>query len=135
MPKDALPSKDLRALCFQTHPSFRGQGIATALVRRLIEWAEANGWENIRARAAQHIEPLLDWCGMWSVERYRRMGFQVTGGTPSEELKQGVVAMRGGHHGEEVKTQWEQYSRISDDEASMVYDVVLPIRRDTVTEG
>lgn len=125
--KNALTSKDLFVLCFQTAPSYRGQGIATAMLKTLIEWAKANGWENIRAKAIQHIPHLLQWTGMWSVEQYRRLGFQVTGSALSEELMEAVIAMRQGRHGEEVKNQWEQYGHLCDEEASRLYDVVLSI--------
>ena len=131
-PKDALPSKALCVLCFQVASSYRGRGIATRMLETLIEWAKENGWEEIHSKAIQHIQPLLDLTGMWSVERYRKLGFQVTGHTPREELMQVVVAMRDGCHGEEVRLQWEQYGHLSDDEASRLYDVVLRIRPDEI---
>ena len=129
-PKDELPSKTLWILCFQVVSSYRGRGIATHMLETLIEWAKANGWDQIQSKAIWYIRPLLDWTGMWSVERYRKLGFQVIGHTPCEELMQAVIAMKDGCHGDDVRLQWEQYGHLSNDKASWLYDVALNVRPD-----
>jgi len=114
--------------CFQIIPEYRGRGIAAGMLSAAIGWARANGWETLHAKAIRNIRPLLDWAGVWSVEGYQRMGFQVTGHTVSQELKQGVEAMRGGCHGEAVQRQWKPYGHLSGDEAAWCYDVTLHLR-------
>jgi len=128
-PFEDLRPKSLFIWCFQALPAYAGQGIGTSMLRTLIAWARENGWEEMHASAIGHIRPLLDWTGAFSIDRYRNLGFVETGHRVHEDLKAGVVAMRGGHHGEDLKKQWEQYAHLSDDEASEFYDVLLDIRQ------
>lgn len=48
-------------------PQFRGQGIAAALLQRLIEEARAAGYQTINADTLPSMNAALDW--------YRRIGF------------------------------------------------------------
>jgi GNAT superfamily N-acetyltransferase len=124
-PKEELSPKSLFIWCFQVVPAYGGQGIGTNMLVTAIDWARENGWEEIQALAVRHIRPLLDWAGSESIDRLRRLGFREVGHSVNDELKKGVVAMRGGYHGEDVRRQWEPYANLSDDEASWIYDVVL----------
>jgi GNAT superfamily N-acetyltransferase len=124
-PKEELSPKSLSIWCLQVIPEYCRQGVGMNLLVSAIDWARENGWEEIQALASRHIRPLLDWTGMPSIDRLRRLGFREVGHSVNDELKKGVVAMRGGYHGEDVRKQWESYANLSDDEASWVYDMVL----------
>ena len=126
-PKEDLSPKSLFLWCVQIVPEYGRQGIGMNLLTAMIAWARDNGWEEIQALASRHIRPLLDWTGMPSIDRLRRLGFREVGHSVNDELKKGVVAMRGGYHGEDVRRQWDSYTDLSDDEASWVYDVVYPL--------
>lgn len=126
--RQKLPSGSIYIDCIQLVPEYRGRGITRGLMSAIIEWARENGWASIRAKAIPHIRPLLDWTGLWSVDYYKRLGFQMTNRVVSRELKQGVTAMRAGDHGKEVQRQWDEFADLSDDEASWCYEVVLYLR-------
>jgi len=127
-PLESLSPKSLYVWCFQLVAEYSGQGIGARMLRTTIDWCRANGWDEIHCKATRHIRPLLDWSGMQSTERYKKFGFQIGRHEISDEMKQGVVAMRGGYHGEDVRKQWEPHAHLSDDEASWVYDVALRLR-------
>lgn len=127
-PKEELCPKSLCIWCSQLIPRYRGQGIGTNMLTMAIEWARTNGWEEMHSMASRHIRPILDVTGMPSMERLSRLGFVETGHSVHPDMRELVVSMRGGHHGEEVREQWEQYADLSDDEASWVYDAVLDLR-------
>lgn len=125
--EDELSPKSLFIWCIQMVPTHRGQGIGTSMLTTAIAWARSNDWEEIHARASRHIRPLMDWTGMLSIDRCRRLGFTEVSHSVHDELRKSVVAMRGGFHGEEVKKQWAPYADLSDDEASWVYEVILNV--------
>jgi len=126
-PQESLDSRAMSIHCIQVvkDGGYRGQGIGTTMVRKLIDWASGTGWDEIRAPAIRHIPPLLDWCGSFSIDVYKRLGFVETGSAPHPELVEGVRNMRAGHHGEDVKEQWQPFAHLSDEEAAMMYDVVF----------
>jgi len=64
----------------------------------------------------------MSWANHLSVERYRKLGFDVK---PSEERCEAAVSQRRGAHGEFIKKLWEPFAHLSDEEASMMYDVRL----------
>jgi GNAT superfamily N-acetyltransferase len=103
-------------------PSYLRRGIGTALLQKSIEWARANGWKEVHAPAIPHIPPLMAWSCHLSVERYRKLGFEIT---PSAETSDGPVSQRRGYHGEAMKRMWEPYSHMSDEEVSKTYHAVL----------
>jgi hypothetical protein len=94
------------------------------MLRRLLAWARAEGWEEVRAGATRHIPPLLAWSGMLSREAYGRLGFACAG-VASHDALEGVVHMRAGGHGEDVRLQWAPFAHLSDEEASETYDMTL----------
>ena len=130
-PKNALAPAALRIHCFHVAgidgASYRRRGIGTTMLETMIDWARAAGWEELRAGASEHIPPIYEWSGQMSVERYSRLGFRATA-TPGESpWLQAVRNMRAGHHGERVKTQWEAFAHLSDEEAAQHHDVVLDL--------
>jgi len=135
--KDSLSGKSLYLHCFQVagveravaedNPtSYRGRGIGINMLKKLIDWSEAEGWDEIQGRAIQHIPPLMSWSNHLSVERFRKLGFDVK---PSDERCEAAVSQRMGYHGEVIKKLWEPYAHISDEEASMMYTVSLNLRK------
>jgi len=128
--REALPSRALRIWCLQVvaDEGYRGRGLATGMVRRLIAWAQAEGWAEIRAQAILPIPPLLDWTGLFSREAYARLGFEARGGAASPELLEGVRHMRAGGHSEQVRKQWEPFAHLSDEAAATLHDMVLPLQ-------
>jgi len=129
-PKEDLSPKSLFLWCIQIVPEYGRQGIGMNLLTFMIAWARENGWEEIQALASRHIRPLLDWTGLPSIDRLRRLGFREVGHSVNDELRKGVVAMRGGYHGEDVRRQWDSYTDLSDDEASWVYEAVLNLSKE-----
>jgi GNAT superfamily N-acetyltransferase len=141
-PKDELRERALFICCFQlVHdykaaaegratdvPSYLGRGIATNMLRILIDWARAEGWDELRAEAVEPIPPLLMWSGRLSVERYRKLGFRAAL-SPSEKVE-GAIHQRRGYHGEAMRKMWEPYAHVSDAEATRVYDVSLRLASD-----
>ena len=138
--KESLRDKTLYIYCYQLvndykavaegrrpeQPSYLGRGIATSMLTKLIDWACAEGWDQIRAQASPHIPPLMMWSCNFSVERYKRLGFQAT---PSPtDRQEGALHQRRGYHGEAMKKVWEPYANLSDEEVTTVYDVVLDLK-------
>ncbi len=135
--KDSLPERSLYLHCFQVagveravaedNPtSYRGRGIGINMLKKLIDWSKAEGWDEIQGRAIQHIPPLMSWSNHLSVERFRKLGFEVK---PSDERCPAAVSQRMGYHGEVIKKLWGPYAHISDEEASMMYTVSLDLRK------
>jgi GNAT superfamily N-acetyltransferase len=136
--KDSLSPRALSMTCFQVvndykamaegrptdQPSYLHRGIGTMLLQKTIEWARVEGWDEIRDQAIPHIPPLMTWHCHLSVERYRKFGFEIT---RSAETLDGPVSQRQGYHGEAMKRMWEPFAHMSDEEVSMLYDVVLRI--------
>lgn len=84
-------SKTLRVLCVNvghTDPRWHGQGIATAMLEHLKQWARERGWRRIEARSCADITPTTI-VGDWMLRRgaFERRGFHVTREipVPSEE--------------------------------------------------
>lgn len=120
-----LPAREaypiLHLYCLQVAGEYSGRGIAGGMLDALIAWAATSGWRELRARAVSSIPPLLAWCGQLSRAALARRGFLVTDTTVSPELREGVVAQRAGYHGDDVRRQWVDFARWSDDEAAQVF--------------
>lgn len=63
-----------------------------------------------------------------SVERYRQLGFEATVSREMDSVE-AVQNMRAGHHGEDLKRQWEPFAHLSGEDATCMYDVRLDLRR------
>jgi len=75
------PSRTLRVLCFNvghTDERWHGQGIATALLNCLKEWAPEHGRRRLEARSCPDITPTTI-IGSWMLRRgpFERRGFHV----------------------------------------------------------
>lgn len=127
-PKDKLSPRSLCLWYLQVIPARTGQGIRTGMLQAAVDWVRTNGWDEMHSMASRHIRPILDVTGMPSMERLSRLGFVEICHLVHPDMRELVASMRGGHHGEEVRLQWGQYSDLSDDEASWVYDAVLDLR-------
>ncbi|MBY8985492.1 MAG: hypothetical protein KGD65_10510 [Candidatus Lokiarchaeota archaeon] len=95
------------------------------MIKELIEWAKDNNWYKIVANAINHIKPLLLWSGMYSVKRYKKLGFRIVKEKIHISVKEGVISQRQGHHGKKIQEMWKEYHHISNDEAARVYSIEL----------
>ncbi len=138
VPKESLSPKALRTFCYQVADgheeaaeagtsAYRGRGIATGMLKTLIEWARAEGWEEIHSSASRSIPPLMSWIGCLGVDSYLRLGFEVTSERCNESFKEGVISQRQGHHGEAIKAMWEPFADLSEDDAARQYLLLLKL--------
>lgn len=128
--KEDLEPKSLELWCLQVvdAPQYRGRGIASTMLQRMVSWGREQGWEEVVTSAIRRIPPLLDWTGMLPVDTYLKLGFSVTGSEVNPDLLEGVAHMRAGGHGEDIRSQWGLFAGLSDDEAATLYRVALPLR-------
>lgn len=106
---------------------YTGRGLARRMVLHLIDWARERGWARIAARTIPEIQPLLLWYGAYSVDRYRALGFRVTGDELCPGLLEGADSQKAGAHGPAFQAMWERYAGLSDDQIARVYRVVLAL--------
>lgn len=129
---DFVPAADgkrtMHLYCMQVAAGYHGQGIASGMLDTLIGWAQTAGWEELHVNAVQPIPPLLNWCGQLSRGALERRGFTVVSESISAGVREGVVAQRGGYHGDDVRRQWEEYAQFSDDEAALVFVMSRDLR-------
>jgi GNAT superfamily N-acetyltransferase len=130
----ALPARKhlekqlLRLDCYQVADGYRGQGIAKHMLETVIDWARATGWEALSSSAIRHIPPLLNWTGQASLRALQKRGFAVVSGEVNSDLRQGIISQRLGRHGEKVRQQWSGFADIPDDEAAVLYELVLDLQ-------
>jgi len=62
---------------------------------------------------------------MYSVYRFKDLGFKVISSKIIPGLMEGVVSQRNGYHGEDIKKMWLAYSHLSVEEASIGYEVEI----------
>jgi len=87
-------SRTLRVLCFNvghTDPRWHGQGIATAMLEYLKQWARERGWRRIEMRSCADITP-TNVIGEWM-------------------LRRGALERRGFHAAMEIQVPPDQASR------------------------
>ena len=131
--KESLPNKTIEIECFQVVSHYHkgeaqdygGQGISNNMLKKLIEWAKLNDWDKIKAGAINHIKPLLLWAGMYSIKRYKNLGFKIVREFMDPGLKEGVISQRNGSHGKHIQEMWKEYNHISNNEAARVYSIEL----------
>ena len=133
--RNVLEKQLLRLDCYQVADGYRGQGIAKHMLEVVIEWARATGWEALSSSAIRHIPPLLNWTGQASLKALQKRGFAVVGGEVNSDLREGVISQRLGHHGDEVKQQWSAFANLPDDEAAMLYELVLHLQGESASEA
>jgi hypothetical protein len=90
----------------QKENPYQRKGIGTRMVRALIEWAKANGWERIEADSFEDIPIIYEITGSAGHTFWEKMGFHLVDRHPHPEL-QGRSQF-----GEFVKTLEEQAKSI-----------------------
>jgi len=81
-------SRTLRVLCFNVghgDPRYHGQGIATAMLKYLKEWARDRGWRRLEMHSCPDVVP-ANVVGSWRLRRgqLERRGFRVLEEIPLE---------------------------------------------------
>ena len=109
------PSRTLRILCFNVghfDQRYHGQGIATALIECLKQWARERGWRRILADSCPDITPTTV-VGDHLLRRsaLERRGFRVLENTlaPPEQARARLRAIEvyaGGQNEHPVRTNW-----------------------------
>jgi len=133
---DSSFNKTIEIECFQVVSHYHkgeakdygGMGISNNMLKELIEWAKLNDWDKIMARAINHITPLLLWAGMYSIKRYKNMGFRIVNEDIDTGLREGVISQRNGSHGKQIQGMWKEYNHVSNDEAARIFSVELSLR-------
>jgi GNAT superfamily N-acetyltransferase len=133
--RNALEKQLLRLECYQVADGYRGHGIAKHMLETVIDWARSTGWEALSSSAIRHIPPLLNWTGQASLRALQKRGFAVVGGEVNSDLREGVISQRLGSHGDEVKQQWSAFADLPNDEAAMLYELVLHLQGESAPEA
>lgn len=126
--REALARQELRFDCYQVADGYGGRGIAKGLLDTALAWARMEGWESVSSSAIRHLPPLLAWSGQASERALRARGFLVVSEAAHPGLREAVVSQRQGYHGEETQRQWAEFADLSDDEASVLYEMTLDLR-------
>lgn len=134
--KESLPNKIIEIECFQVLSHYHkgeakdygSMGIGYNMLKELIEWAKLNDWNTITAGAINHIKPLLLWTGMYSIKRYKNLGFKIVREIIDPALKKGVISQRNGFHGKRIQEMWKEYNQVSNDEAARIFSVELSLK-------
>ncbi|UCC68966.1 MAG: GNAT family N-acetyltransferase [Armatimonadota bacterium] len=126
--RDDLANQALRLDCYQVAEGYRGQRIAKQMLETVIHWARAAGWQALSSTAIRHIPPLLNWSGQASLKALQQHGFTIISQHVNPDLREGVVSQRLGYHGDKVKHQWEAFADISDEEAAVLYQLLLALK-------
>jgi GNAT superfamily N-acetyltransferase len=71
----------------QEENPYQRRGIGTSMVRTLIQWAKANGWERIEADAFNDIPIIYEMTGSAGHTFWEKLGFRVVDRHPHPELQ------------------------------------------------
>ena len=82
------PGREKAVVCFEIAPAYRGKGVATALLARVVEDAAAEGYEAIEAYPCVH-DQRDEWDFPGPIRLYEKAGF-----TQTAEQPDGVRVMR-----------------------------------------
>jgi GNAT superfamily N-acetyltransferase len=89
-----IEDKTLVVHCMMTGSSqqkenpYQRKGIGTRMVRALIEWAKANGWERIEADAFEDIPIIYEITGSAGHTFWEKLGFQIADRHPHPDLQE-----------------------------------------------
>lgn len=72
-----IPNREIAVVCFEVAPNFRGQGVATALLNRVISDAKANRYSTIESFPVIR-EERYEWDCKGPIHLYERAGFVIT---------------------------------------------------------
>lgn len=79
--------REKAVVCFEIAPDFRGQGIATALLQRVIDDAKFEGYVAVEGFPV-YREERFEWDNVGPIRLYEKLGFVKT------EEKDGRIVMR-----------------------------------------
>ena len=82
-----IPNSEIAVVCFEVAPNFRGQGVATALLNRVISDAKANQYSAIESFPVIR-EERYEWDCTGPVRLYEKAGFVIA------EKRDDFVVMR-----------------------------------------
>lgn len=82
-----IPNREIAVVCFEVAPNFRGQGVATALLNRVISDAKANQYSAIESFPVIR-EERYEWDCTGPVRLYEKAGFVIA------EKRDDFVVMR-----------------------------------------
>ena len=71
----------------QRENPYQRKGLGTRMVRALIEWAKANGWERIEADSFEDIPIIYEMTGSAGHTFWEKLGFHLVGRHPHPELQ------------------------------------------------
>jgi len=92
-PLDLIGDKTLFVHCMMTgspqqkENPYQRQGIGTRMVRSLIQWAKANGWERIEADAFEDIPIVYEITGSAGHTFWEKTGFHIAERHPHPDLQ------------------------------------------------
>jgi ribosomal protein S18 acetylase RimI-like enzyme len=72
----------------QKENPFQRKGIGTRMVRSLIQWAKANGWEFIEVDAFEDIPIIYEITGSAGITFWRKLGFRLIDRHPHPLLQE-----------------------------------------------
>lgn len=70
-----IPQYEIAVVCFEIAPDYRGKGVATALLNRVILDAKANGFSSVVSFPVKRNEK-YDWDCAGPIRLYEKAGFQ-----------------------------------------------------------
>jgi hypothetical protein len=71
----------------QKENPYQRKGVGTRMVRALIEWAKANGWEGIEADSFEDIPIIYEITGSAGYTFWKKTGFHLVDRHPHPELQ------------------------------------------------
>lgn len=71
-----IPKCEMAVVCFETAPNYRGKGIATALLNRVIFDAKANGYLSVVSFPVKRRER-YEWDCTGPIHLYEKVGFHI----------------------------------------------------------
>jgi N-acetylglutamate synthase-like GNAT family acetyltransferase len=71
----------------QKQNPYQRQGIGTRMVRRLIQWAKANGWDRIEADSFEDLPIIYEITGSAGHSFWEKLGFHLADRHPHPQLR------------------------------------------------
>lgn len=83
LPDRGRSDKTLVYGCMQMAEGYRGKGVGTELVQKLIAWARRNGWHRIEVTGVNRGDEDEHWRWGWALPKWQKLGFRVVREEPS----------------------------------------------------
>jgi GNAT superfamily N-acetyltransferase len=93
-PLEQIADKTLAIHCLMTGSSqqeknpYQRKGIGTRMVRFLIQWAKANGWQHIAVDAFEDIPVIYEITGSAGIIFWKKLGFRIADRHPHPYLQE-----------------------------------------------